>query len=171
MASSQMEIKIPALLEVLDEDIRHVESVLWRLEALRTLLLQRDDAALERLLGDLRQESDEYRRNEQRRQQLRRDLAADLGCAAPEVTLSRLQCHLTGPRREALADRQARLRALTTQLKHQYTVALLLLRDCTRINRTLLRAFFGSGGRGGTTYSASGAEQRPSPEALMSMRL
>ncbi len=171
MASPTMETKTVALVEVLDEDIRHVEKVLLRLDTLRTLLIKREDAALEQLLGEIRPESDIYRRNEQKRQQLRRDLAAELGCTEGELTLSRLQSHLTGWTREAVADRQARLRALTAQLKHQYTLTVLLLRDCTRLNRSLLRAFFGSGVRGGTTYGATGAEKRPLPQALMSMEL
>ncbi len=171
MASSTTERKTTALLEVLDEDIRHVESVLLRLDTLRTLLIRREDAALEQLLGDLRQESDVYRRNEQKRQQLRCDLAAELGCTEGELTLSALQSHLAGWTRDAVADRQTRLRSLTAQLKHQYTLTVLLLRDCTRLNRSLLRAFFGSGGRGRTSYSATGAEKRPTPEALISMEL
>ncbi len=171
MASATIETKTIALVEALDEDIRHVETVLSRLDTLRTLLIKREDAALEQLLGDIRPESDRYRRNEQKRQQLRRDLAAALGCTEGELTLSSLQSQLTGWTRDAVADRQARLRSLTAQLKRQYTLTVLLLRDCTRLNRSLLRAFFGSSGRGGTTYSATGAEKRPLPQALMSMEL
>jgi hypothetical protein len=171
MASPTLETKTMALLEVLEADIRHVENVLSRLDTLRTLLIRREDAALEQLLGEVRQESDVYRGNEQKRQQLRRDLAAELGCTERELTLSKLQSHLTGWTRDAVADRQARLRALTGQLKRQYTLTVLLLRDCTRFNRSLLRAFFGSSGRGGTTYSATGTEKRSTPEALMNAKL
>ncbi len=171
MASPMIEAKTTALLAVLDEDLRHLESVLSRLDTLRILLIKRDDAALEQLLGDVRQEGDVYRLNEQKRQQLRRGLAAELGCREGELTLSKLRGCLVGGVRDAVADRQARLRALAAQLRHQHTLTVLLLRDCTRLNRSLLHAFFGSSGRGGTTYSATGTEKRPTPEALMSMEL
>ncbi len=171
MTSPVIEAKTTALLTVLDEELRHLESVLSRLDTLRSLLIKRDDAALEQLLGDIRQEGDIYRLNEQKRQQLRRDLAAELGCREGELTLSRLRGCLVGGARDAAVDRQARLRTLTAQLKHQHTLTVLLLRDCTRLNRSLLQAFFGSSGRGATIYSATGTEKRPTPQALMSMEL
>jgi hypothetical protein len=179
MVSPTIEVKIAALVDVLDEDIRHLESALSRLDTLRTLLVKREDDALEKLLGDIRQQTDVYRANDQKRQQLRRDLAMDLGCTEGDLTLSKLQGELAGQTRAdvpryggaALADRQARLRSLAAQLKREYTLTVLLLRDCTRFNRSLLRAFLGSGGRGGATYSPTGAEKHQAGAALMSMKL
>jgi hypothetical protein len=218
MVPPMMERKIPALLEVLDADIRHLESALSGLDTLRTLLIKREDAALEQLLAGIVQQAEAYRANEQRRQQLRRELASDLGWAEGDLTLSRLQSVLSGgvapdaqpgrpapkgrcapgalragavprppaireqPRSEgplrvrldarvALAERQARLRSLTAQLKREHALTVLLLRDCARLNRSLLKAFLGSGGRGGALYNPTGTEKRPAGAALISMKL
>jgi hypothetical protein len=171
MTPSRMEDQVTALLEVLDEDVRHMENTLSRLDALRSLLVKREDAALERLLEEIRQETRTYQANEQRRQQLRKDLAAGLGCPERDLTLSRLRGELRGQIQAAVADRQARLRALAAQLKREYTLTVLLIRDCTRFNRSLLRIFFESGGRGGTTYRPNGAPERQTGVSLMSLKL
>lgn len=165
------EVKTAGLLSVLDEDTRHLESTLAKLDALRSLLIKREEAALEQLLDDIRRQADAYQGNEQKRQQFRRDLAADLGCAPSDLTLSRLQRALTGPSRTAVADRQARLRALAAQLKREYTLTVLLLRDCSRFNRALLAAFFGTGGRGGATYSPTGVAKHGTSVTFMSTQL
>ena len=178
MVSSRIEIKIAALLEVLDKDVRHLEVALARLDLLRSLLIRRDNAALEQLLGDIHEQAEAYRAIEQQRQQLRRDLALELGCPESELTLSRLRRELTGPtcseaqrrRGEAVAERQARLRSLAAQLRREYTLTELLLRDAARFNRSLLRVLLGSGGRGCATYSPTGAAQRDPGAALMSIQ-
>ena len=178
MVSPTGEIKIAALLKVLDADIRHLEVALSRLDLLRSLLIRRDNAALEQLLGDIHEQAEAYRAIEQERQQLRRDLAVELGCTERELTLSRLQKELTGPtaseaqrrRGAVVAERQARLRSLVGQLRREYTLTGLLLRDVARLNRSLLRAFLGSGGRGCATYSPTGAAQRDPGAALMSIQ-
>jgi hypothetical protein len=171
MVSPTTEARVAALLDVLDEDIRHLESTISRLDTLRSLLIKRDNAALEKLLEDIRRQADAHGANERKRQQLRRDLAVDLGCAEGDLTLSMLQGKLTGAAGAAVADRQVRLQSLAAQLRREYTLTVLLLRDCTRFNRSLLRAFLGSAGRGGTTYSPAGVEQHPTGAALMSMEL
>ncbi len=178
MVSPTVESKITALLEVLDRDVRHLEVALSRLDLLRSLLIRRDNAALEQLLGDIRAQVEAYGVIEQERQHLRRDLALELGCTESELTLSRLKTELTGPacseaqrrRGAAVAQRQARLRSLAGQLRREYTLTGLLLRDVARLNRSLLRAFLGSGGRGCATYSPTGAAQRDPAAALMSIQ-
>lgn len=166
------------LLEVLDADIRHLDSMLARLNTLRTLLIRRDDPALEQLLYDIRLHAEAHEANEQKRQRLRRELAADLGCREGDLTLSRLQKELAGfatrdglDVQAALADRQARLRSLTEQLKREHALTMLLLRDAQRLNRSLLCAFLGSAGRGGMTYGPAGIEKHQTAAALISMKL
>ena len=163
------QVTMAALLEVLDEDIRHVESTLLRLNALRSLLIKREDTALQKLLEEVHGQADAYQANERKREQLRQDLAADLGCAAGDLTLSKLAGALVGHAvGVALADRQARLRSLTAQLKREYAQTVLLVRDCIRLNRSLLHVFLGSGG-GGTMYGATGAAKPEINGTLMSM--
>jgi hypothetical protein len=178
MVSPTVENKVAALLEVLDADARHLESALARLDLLRSLLIRRENAALERLLGEIQQQADAYRAIEQKRQQLRRDLALDLGCAEGELTLSRLRKELTAPtcseaqRRlaGAVADRQARLRSLAAQVRREHSLTALLLREAARFNQSLLRVFLGSAGRGCATYSPTGTAHRDAGAALMSMQ-
>jgi septal ring factor EnvC (AmiA/AmiB activator) len=163
------QVTMAALLEVLEADIRHLESTLARLNALRSLLIKREDAALQKLLEEVRGQADAYQMNERKREQLRQDLAADLGCAARELTLSKLAGALAGRAvGVALAERQVRLRFLTAQLKREYMQTVLLVRDCIRFNRSLLHVFLGSGG-GGATYSATGAAKHEINGTLMSM--
>lgn len=164
-----MEATIAALLEVLDEDIRHLESTLSRLNILRSLLIKREDAALQKLLDEVRGQAEAYQANERKREQLRTDLAVDLGCAPRDLTLSKLAGALAGQAvGVALADRQARLRTLTAQLKQEHTLTVLLVRDCMRFNRSVLHVFLGSGG-GGATYSATGAAKHEINATLMNM--
>ena len=178
MVSPTVEMKISALLEVLDRDARHLEVALSRLDLLRSLLIRRDNAALEQLLGDIHEQAEAYRVIEQERQQLRRDLALELGCTESELTLSRLKRELAGPtcseaqrrRGAAVAERQTRLQSLAAQLRREYTLTGLLLRDAARFNRSLLQALLGSGGRGCATYSPTGAAQRGPGAALMSIQ-
>jgi hypothetical protein len=163
------QVKVAALLEVLDEDIRHVESTMSRLNALRALLLKREDAALQKLLEEVRGHAEPYQANERKREQLRKDLAVDLGCEESALTLSKLAGEFAGHALGvALADRQARLRSLTAQLKREHTLTVLLVRDCIRFNRSLLHVFLGSGG-GGATYGATGATKHESNGTLMSL--
>jgi hypothetical protein len=178
MVSAIIESKIAALLEVLDEDVRHLENALSRLDLLRSLLIRRESAALEQLLDDIRQQAEAHRAIEQKRQQLRQDLALDLDCTEGELTLSRLRKELTGPacsdtqRRcgAAVAERQARLRSLAAQVRREHTLTALLLRDCARLNRSLLRVFLESGGRGCATYSPTGTARHDAHAALMSIQ-
>jgi hypothetical protein len=162
--------RVAALLGVLDEDIRHVEAALLRLDALRGLLIKRDDGALEKLLEEIHRQSETYAATECRRQELRRGLAADLGCTERDLTVSELLTHLTGPDRTALAQRQTRLKVLIAQLKREHALTSLLISDCAKFNRSLLRVFFGPAGKAGTTYSPTGVAKHPTGTALLNMQ-
>jgi hypothetical protein len=163
--------RVVALLGVLDEDIRHVETTLLRLDTLRGLLIKRDDGALEKLLEEIHRQSETYAATERRRLELRRELAADLGCPERDLTVSELLTRLTGPDRAALAERQMRLKILIAQLKREHALTSLLISDCAKFNRSLLRVFFGPAGKTGTTYSPTGAAQHPTGVALLNMQL
>jgi hypothetical protein len=171
MGWSATERRIDVLLHVLDEDIRHVEAVLTRLDTLRTLLLKRDDKGLENLLEEIRQQADTYAAHEQKRQVLRGELAAELGCRPNDLTLSKLKGQLSGPHRTALAERQTRLRALIAQLQREHMLTTLLIADCARFNRALRRALFGLLGHENVTYRPTGAAQPQGGASLMSLQL
>jgi hypothetical protein len=171
MKWSATETKVEMLLHVLDEDIRHVEAVLTRLDTLRTLLIQRNDRGLAGLLDEIREQAESYAAHEQKRQALRTELAVQLGCRPRELTLSKLKGYLPGPHRTALAARQTRLRTLIAQLQREHMLTTLLIADCARFNRALRRALFGILGQGNVTYSPTGAAQPQGGAALMSLHL
>jgi len=171
MTSSAVETNVERLLGVLDGDIRHLETTLVQLDALRGLLIKRDDAALEQLLAEIRGRTDAYAANEQARQMLRADLALALGCDAGRLTLSNLQSMLPEPQRTAVAARQKRLGSLIVELKREYTLTAVLVSDCARFNRTLVRAFFGTGSQAGVLYNPSGQARQQTSATLMSLQL
>lgn len=171
MTSSAVETKVERLLAVLDEDVRHLETTLVQLDTLRGLLIKRDDATLDQLLGEIRGRTEAYTENEQLRQTLRADLGSALGCDAGRLTLSKLQSMLPQSQRAALALRQKKLRSLVAELKREYTLTVVLVSDCARFNRTLMRAFFGSGSQAGVIYSPSGQARQQTNATLMSLQL
>ncbi len=163
--------KVDALLAVLDDDIKHVETSLSLFDTLRSLLIKRDEPALEALLNDLRRQSEIHDDNERRREDLRRQLADELGCEPREVTLSALKHCLPDERQEAVSLRQTRLRSLTVDLKREYTLTTMLVADCARFNRSLMRLFFGLDGKGQMTYGANGAARHQAGVAVVNMHL
>ena len=171
MTSEPIESRVDALLVVLDEEIQHGETTLGQLEALRTLLIQRDALALEALLRDLRDQGQAREETERRRQALRRELAAALGCDVKALTLSTLQGVLSDPRRAALGDRQRRLRAQISLLEREYAATHALVSDCARFNRSLMRVFFGAAGDRETTYGATGAARHQTGAGMVSLHL
>lgn len=171
MTSSTVETKVEQLLAVLDGDIRHLETTLSYLDSLRTLLIKRDDKALGSLLGEIRDRTEAYAANEQARQTLRSELGRLLECDAGRLTLSQLQAALPEPLRAAVASRRERLATLIAQMKREYTLTTVLVSDCARFNRTLIRTFFGTGDQAGVTYNPSGAARQRTNATFMSLKL
>jgi hypothetical protein len=169
MAASPLQTKTDALLAVLDEDIRHVQTVLKQLDQLRNLLIKRDDGALERLLVDLQHQTEEHVDIERRRQNLRRELAEHLQCDVQTVTLSALAQSVPDPLRRDVSERRMTLKSLIDRLGREYALTRMLIADCARFNRALIRVFFGQDGRGKTSYGANGLTIRRADATLMSL--
>ncbi len=169
MVASGLDGKIEALLGVLDGDIVHVRTVLEQLDRLRSLLVKRDDVGLEALLTDLTAEAATHAGHEQKRQELRQELADAFSCRPEQMTLSRLSSLLPGARRGAIAERQKLLRSLVGRLRREHALTTRLLADCARFNRSLLQVFFGQNGTGAASYDASGAAVRRMDAKLMSL--
>jgi len=170
MTARSIETKVEALLTVLDDDIRHTEATVAQLDTLRALLIKRDEAALEELLRQLRQQGQTQGVREQRRQALCRELADALGCGATGLTLSVLQKALSGPQRAAVADRQSQLKIRITKLKHEYRLTHALVIDCARFNRSLMRVFFGADSVRRTTYGATGLAKHQSDMTMVNLQ-
>lgn len=167
---AEIQSQVTALLDVLDEDTRHVEDTLARLDALRGLLIKRDHAALEKLLVETRNQSENYAATESRRQGVRRDLAKELGWTERDLTVTKLLPHVAEPLASALAERQTKLKALIVRLKREHTLTAMLILDCRKFNRSLLQVFLGPAGKTGTMYSPTGAVKHPAGTTLLNMQ-
>lgn len=168
-AIPRIEIKVDELLTVLDEDIRHVRQSVSRLDELRSLVVKRDQEALGELLESIRKESQEYSTNESKRESMRKDLAAVLECEVGDMTLSRLESALDDAKGAEVARRKTELRSLTEELKTEYMRTAMLLSDCTRFNRSLLRGILELGNTGAATYGSDGATRIQNDSVFVSL--
>jgi hypothetical protein len=162
--------KINELLLILDRDIQHIQKSLSRLDDLRCFVIKRDDESLLKLLENIQSETNSYRENELRRGQLREELASEFGCGAEQITLSRLEAKLSGEKKVEVAEKKHKLRLLVGKLKKEHFSTMMLLSDCARFNRMLLKSIFEFGRGGITTYSPRGLTENQTGTALMDIQ-
>ncbi len=162
--------KIDELLAVLDKDIEHIKKSLLRLNELRSLVVKRDDVSLGKLLESIQTESDSYSANELERQSIREKLATALDCNVEQMTLSQLEEILQGEKKAQVAKRKAALRSLTKELKKEHLCTALLLSDCARFNRVLLKSIFDPGKTEAITYSSDGCKKRQANMAFVNLQ-
>lgn len=173
MRTSAIEIedKIDELIVCLDKDIEHIQKNLIDLDQLRSLVIKRDDAALSRLLEEIQSESETYKEHESKRQSIRMELAKSFGCAAGEMTLSRLELSVAEQKKSLIIQRKAKLRALIEKLRKEYLSTAKLLSECARFNNMLLRSIFDLGNAGMVYYSANGTTKTQNESAFVNMKL
>ncbi|MBN2133953.1 MAG: flagellar export chaperone FlgN [Sedimentisphaerales bacterium] len=171
MTASTAARKTDELLEVLAEDIRHLETTLSTLDHLRGLLIKRDDAGLQELLAQIAHGSDARAVLDRKRETLRAELAGALGCEGDRLTLSALQTLVPDGQRKKLIERQKRLKTLASDLRREYRLTARLVSDCARFNRSLMRIVFGLDGKDTLTYSPRGTVKHRENAALMNLRL
>jgi len=175
-AACGIQDRFDELLGVLDEDARHIEETLLRLDELRGLVVKRDDANLANLLERIEAEAAGRSAHELKRQSVRRKLAPIYrGASAEEMTLSRLESESVLPEgtRVQVAMRREKLRSLVEELRKEYAATVLLLADCARFNRLLLESIFELGKPVpmlGIVYGADGAARRQSGANLVNLR-
>lgn len=169
--SISIENKIDELLAVLDTDIQHIQQSLSYLNELRSSVIKRDDVALGRLLKLIQGRSDDYRSHESKRHSVRKELAGALGCGIEQVTLSRLEAGLPKEKREQVARKKEELTSLIQQLQKEHLSTALLLSECARINRALLKGIFNLGNSGTVYYGSNGAAKRQSDMAFVNLQL
>lgn len=162
--------KIDELLVVLDEDIRHTQQSLSRLDEMRSLVVKRDHAALSKLLVKIEDESGSYSANESKRQSIRKELAVAFDCGVEEMTLSRLETVLAGEKKSQVARRRTRLKSLTEELKREQLKTSMLLSDCAKFNGVLLQSVLELGRTGVITYGSDGAARPRNDSAFVSMQ-
>ena len=162
--------KIDRLLAVLDNDIRHMEETLSRLNELRALVIKRDDVSLRKLLENIQAEANNYRDNELKRRMLREELAVAFGCGIEQMTLSRLEAELSGEKKDEVARRKIKVQILAGRLKKEHLNTALLLSDCARFSRTLLKNIFELGSSGVMTYSPRGYAEHGTNRAFVNLQ-
>ncbi|KPK45165.1 MAG: hypothetical protein AMJ65_00725 [Phycisphaerae bacterium SG8_4] len=170
-ATIEIEEKVDELLVCLEADVRHIQESLSNLNELRSLVIKRDDTALEKLLENIRAESSRYADHESARQSMRKELADILCCSFEQMTLSALKAYLPQAQREQVARVQRQLKALTKELKKEHLRTTLLLSECARFNSLLLRSIFDLGQTGAVYYNSNGAARRQMDTAFMNLQL
>jgi hypothetical protein len=162
--------KIDELLAVLDKDIEHIQDSLLRLDKLRSLLIKPNNGSLDRLLENIQADSDGYAANETKRQSIRRELAATLGCDVEEMTLSKLEAYLPEQKKDQIVEKKIKLRSLTEELKKEHLSTAMLLSDCARFNSLLLKTIFDFGKAGTVYYDSDGSAKRQSDAAFVNLQ-
>ncbi len=169
-ATIEIEEKVDELLACLDTDVKHMQESLSNLNELRSLVIKRDDAALGKLLENIRGESDRYANHESSRQSIRKELAGILCCDFEQMTLSTLKVCLPEGKKEQVTEMQTELKALTKELKKEHLRTALLLSECDRFNSLLLRSVFDLGQTGAVYYNSNGSTRRQMDTAFMNLQ-
>jgi hypothetical protein len=165
-----IEDKVDELLLVLDEDIRHIQQSLSWLNELRSLVIKRDDIALGKLLELIQGESGRNLRHELKRQSIRKELASALGFSLAQMTLSTLEACLPKGKKEQVTEKKAKLKSLIKELKKEHLSTALLLSECARFNRMLLKGVFNLGNTRTIYYGSNGATKQQSDMAFVNLQ-
>ncbi|HBG26603.1 MAG: hypothetical protein A2Y10_16120 [Planctomycetes bacterium GWF2_41_51] len=170
MTSIEITKKVSELMAVLENDIRNLEDNLTRLTELRTYIVKRDNASLQKMLERIQSESNNYKENESKRKLLRGEIAELMGCRFEQMTLTKLETELSGEQKIEAADKKLKLKALAEQLKREHLSTAVLLNDCARYNSLLLKSILEMGHARTITYSPKGYTERQSNSAFMNMQ-
>jgi hypothetical protein len=154
--------------EILDQEQRRIEQTLTQLNDLRSAVIRRDEAGLQDLLNQIQARQSDFSQLDRRRQQLRQRLAEWIGCDSDRLNLTRLIRGLPAEQGDPLRQRQEQLYKQVRQLKMEHHLTGLLLADCARLNRTLLRAMLGGGG---DSYNAQGRSSWQVQDRLVSVQM
>jgi sugar-specific transcriptional regulator TrmB len=162
--------KIDELLAILDKDIEHIQDSLLRLDKLRSLLIKPNNESLDGLLESIQADSDSYVANETKRQSIRRELAATLGCDVEQMTLSKLEANLEGQQKDQVTGKKIKLKLLTEELKNEHLSTVMLLSDCAMFNSLLLKTIFDFGRTETVYYNSNGSAKRQSDAAFVNLQ-
>lgn len=167
----EIEKYIDRLLAILDKDVEHLENNISKLNELRSLVVKQDNDALTGLLENIRTESMAYRDNERNRQMVQCKLADLFDCPLEQLTLSRLEKELPLQRKSEIVVRKNKLRMLAGMLKKEHLSTQMLLADCARFNRLLLKRIFETGRSQNIMYKPTGTTERSTDNVFMNLQL
>jgi len=166
----EIEGKVDELLVCLDKDIEHIQQSMSNLDELRSLVIKHDDAALGRLLESIRVESESHKRHETNRQSIRTELAKSLNCNVKEMTLSKLETFVSDVKKAQIIQSKTKLKTLIKKLKKESSSTALLLSDCARFNKLLLKSIFNFGNTEAVFYNANGATREQNERAFVNLQ-
>jgi len=169
-ARIEMKDKIDQLLAVLDKDIKHVEQSLTCLNDLRSFVIKRDTVALAGLLEKIRAESDNYVANELKRLSLRKELADAFDCEPQQMNLSKLEANAPEQDKAQINRRKAKLTRLTKKLRQEHIATVMLLAECGRLNRLLVKTIFDTNTSSTVTYDSNGTAARQAGTAFVNLQ-
>jgi hypothetical protein len=170
-AVAEIEEKVDRLLVCLDKDAQQMQESLLQLNEMRRLVIKRDEAALGKLLQSIQADAGRYREHESSRKSIRKELADCLGCRIEQVTLSALRASVPEERKEQLTQMKAKLRSLCAELKKEYLSTALLLSECARFNKLLLKGIFNLSGAEPVHYNSNGATRRQIDMAFVNLQI
>ena len=104
------------------------------------------------------------------RNQVRRQIAAELGLPVEDVRLSVLKDMVSTEQSEKMITLRTELIEAVTNLRSEHATTVLLLADLARFNRSILDGMFGNGKATGVTYDARGGTKRHGDNSLMSIQ-
>jgi len=140
---------------VLDEEIALLSLRRSQMKLLSGAILDRDDAAVERILDEIERTGELQAQTDAKLGNLRNSLAGEFGCQPEQMRLSRLLEAMSGQDRQALQQRRQMVAQLAGELQRQHLETAVVVFECARINRLLLECLCPSGGSV-STYGADG---------------
>jgi len=149
--------RIASLGRLLDEEASLLDLRRSQLASLCGAIVDRDEDAVERLLEQIERAQELQAAADEKLDALRRKLAECLHCPNEKVKLSALIAALSEPQRTALAEQRRKIIELADRLQLEHMRTVMLLTECSRINRMLLESLFPDS-QGVTTYSEAGPE-------------
>ena len=168
--ATEIESKVDELLACLDEDSQHIQKCLSQLNKLRSFVIKRDDSGLGMLLKIIQIESDCYRKQESKREIIRKELANALGYNAEQLTLSVMESILSKQKKAQVIKKKTKLMSLIKELKKEYFNTALLLSECARFNNLLLKSIFNLGKTETVYYNSNGATNKQADTTFVNLR-
>ncbi len=160
---------VDELLGVLDEEVEQIRVSLDYLDRLRAAVIKRHEDELKDLLGSVTGQSGR-RAVESKRTAVCNKLALVLVCSISQMNLSKLRANLPDERAAVVAQKQQEVIEYVEKLNREVTSTGLLLKECSRLNNSLLRKLFGNGSET-VTYNVRGKARWEAQRGVVSMRL
>ncbi len=158
------------LMTFLEERTESVRRMLEQLNQLRAAVIRRDEQALRQMQDVLPLAADQREQADNRQQQICQAFSRILQCRPEEVNLTRVGQHLMPEQKAALLGKQRLLKELMNRLSLEHCATEQLLRECERLNRTILEGIIGK--RNQTlTYTPHGQSRREVHRPIISMRM